>query len=347
MMSWSPTARRNAVSGAVRLFSREGWRQSAYGTSLDRIVRAAVEDGDRVNRLHAAHVIRLLEPDHLRALAVIRRRLLVEPDPHVAAALTNELAVLAGRHPAEVDATVAELIESPLWQPRLASREDSGDELEPFVALVLWLAIAHETPVAKVLVAGWFSRPTEGPMARRVFWLLRPWLSLPPTRADERGRAFTLVRMAAAALESQRRVTEPADAADIYRIADAIVAHLYFASGAFGRKDDDDRKAVPAEEGFAEEAFTVLELLTEFKHPTVIHPIVQTLAHVSPSNPRRALLLVERAISAGDAYTYDTLAADTTIALIERYLAEYRDVVATDADVLNAIRRVLDAFVRC
>jgi hypothetical protein len=345
-MSWSPTARRNAVSGAARLFSREDWRQSEHGPVLDRIIRAAVEDDDPVNRLHAAYVIRLLEPDNQRTLALVRRRLLVEPEAHVAAALTNELAVVARRLPADVDAVLTDLTESSLWQTRIAPREDSRDDMEPFVSLVLWLAIAHQAPVATALAAGWFSRPSEGLTARPVFWLLRPWLSLPPARAEERRRAFALVRTAAAALESTRRMTEPAEAADIYRIADAIVDQLYFASGAFGRKDDTDREPVPAEEGFAEEAFSVIELLTEFKHPTIIHPIVQTLGHVSPSNPRKAFLLVARSISEGDAYTYDPLAADTTIALIERYFAEYRDVVATDPDVLTAIRRLLDAFVR-
>jgi hypothetical protein len=32
--------------------------------------------------------------------------------------------------------------------------------------------------------------------------------------------------------------------------------------------------------------------------------------------------------------------------LIERYLAEFRDVVTTEPSVLTAVRKVLDAFVR-
>jgi hypothetical protein len=138
---------------------------------------------------------------------------------------------------------------------------------------------------------------------------------------------------------------EPSDATVIYQIADTVVDEIYFASGAFGTEDN-DREPVPAEDGFADEAFSVLGLLTEFKHPSIVHHLVQTLGHLSPADPRRAFVLVERSISAGDAYTYDTLAADTTIALITRYLAEYRDVVTTDPDLLTAVRRVLDAFVQ-
>ena len=347
MMSWSPSSRRNAISGAVNLLWREDWRHSDYCQRLDRVVRAAIEDDDEVNRLHAAYAIRVLEPDHGRALTLLRRRLLAEPEAHVAAVLTNELAIVARHLPDEVDEIVGKLTESPLWQDRLRSAEDSrGDEIEPLVTLILWLTIACQATVATGLAGRWFSRPTEGPVARRVFWQLRPWLSLPPARAEERRRAFDLVRTAAAELEALRDVAAPADAADLYRVADAIADHLYFASGAFGRKDDNEREPVPAEEGFADEAFSVIELLTKFKHPAIVHPIVQTLAHLSPSDPRKAFLLVQRSISPGDPYTYDSLAADATISMIERYLAEYREVVATDPDVLTAVRRVLDAFVR-
>lgn len=103
---------------------------------------------------------------------------------------------------------------------------------------------------------------------------------------------------------------------------------------------------VPAADGFATEAFRVIEILTEFREPTIVHHVVQTLAHVAPADPRAAFLLVERAISAGDAYTFDKMAADETVTLIARYLADFREIVATDADALDAVRRVLDALVR-
>jgi hypothetical protein len=118
MMSWPPTARRNAVSGAAHLFRCEDWRQSEHFSVLEHIMRSALEDSDRVNRLHAAQVVRLLHPDPHRELAFIRRRLLIEPEPVVAAVLTDELANIARRLPNDVDAIVAKLIESSLWQTR-------------------------------------------------------------------------------------------------------------------------------------------------------------------------------------------------------------------------------------
>src|SRR5215207_3941352 len=112
-MSWTPTARRNGVSGAIRLFLREEWRDSPHGAALEQVVRSALDDDDHVNRFHAAHSVRLLEPDPTVALRLLQERLLTEPESYVAAVLTNELAALAPQAPTEVDAIVTKLLASP------------------------------------------------------------------------------------------------------------------------------------------------------------------------------------------------------------------------------------------
>jgi hypothetical protein len=117
-------------------------------------------------------------------------------------------------------------------------------------------------------------------------------------------------------------VTEGADAEDLYRLAAALVDRLYFASGAFGAQGGDHRTPIPAADGFAGEAFRVIDVLTEFRHPAIVHHMIQTLGHLAPADPRAAFLLVAKTISAGDAYTYDAMAADATVALIARYIAD-------------------------
>ena len=346
-MSWSPTARRNAVGAAARLLVRPEWRESDHGPELRQIVGDALIGPDRVDRLHAAYAVRFLGHDPPATLELIRERLLAEPESYVAAVLTNELAVLAHEMPDAVDAVLGDMAASDAWEARLTSGERAGaDTLDPLVALALWLAIAHETAVATALVRGWCDQPLSGGVARRVLGKLRPWLALPASRAAERRRAFEFVLDAARELERRRAVTEAADAADLYSLADALVDQLYFASGAFGEQGGDNRIPIPAADGFAAEAFRVIDVLTEFRHPAIVHHMIKTLGHVAPANPRAAFLLVAKAISAGDAYTYDTMAADATITLIARYLADFREMVASDADMLTAIRRVLDAFVR-
>jgi hypothetical protein len=73
-MSWSPTARRNAVGAAARLLVRPEWRESEHGPVLRQIVGDALTGPDRVDRLHAAYAVRFLGLDPPATLELIRER---------------------------------------------------------------------------------------------------------------------------------------------------------------------------------------------------------------------------------------------------------------------------------
>jgi hypothetical protein len=248
-----PTVWRNRVVGTARLFRRDEWRKSERGQALERIMRSAMDDEDSVIRFQASQVIRLLEPDRRQALALIRRRLLIDSDHHVAAALASQLASVATQLPSEVDAVAAELAATSRWQRRL-SHEGNRNEVAPFISLVLRLAITHQAPAATALAAEWFSRPSEAPVTRQVFWLVRPWLSLPPNRSLERSTAFELLITAAKVLKSSRLATEGSDTAHIYQVADDLVDLIYFASGAFGTEAT-NHEPVPSPRGLRRTRF--------------------------------------------------------------------------------------------
>lgn len=233
VMSWSPTAQRNAIGAAARMAARTDWRDSEHGPVLIQIVRDALTADDRVARLYAAGAIRYINPNLEATLALVRSRLLVEPEPHVAAKLINQLAVLANDAPDAVDAVLGEIATTELWHARLESENGAADTLAPLYSLTLWLAIGRETPMATQLVRAWCAKPLARFTGRRLFGLIRPWLALPVSRAADRGRAFELVRSAARALEEDRATIEPSEAVELYRLADAIIRQLYFASGAF------------------------------------------------------------------------------------------------------------------
>lgn len=55
--------------------------------------------------------------------------------------------------------------------------------------------------------------------------------------------------------------------------------------------------------------------------------------------------VVAAAFGNGDEYTYDTLAADKTISLVQRYFTEFSSAVMADDELLTAVRSVLGAFV--
>jgi hypothetical protein len=162
--------------------------------------------------------------------------------------------------------------------------------------------------------------------------------------STERARAFDLVNVAISALI---QLTDTAESStdvlrSALRAADTITHNLYFASGAHG--DNGEPPKLP-DLGFADMALHTIQLLSNFKHPSIVHKTIETLNHLSPLNPRQTFLIVDETISTGDRYTYDQLAANEIVALIERYLAEFRDLVVKDPQLLTAIQSVLHAFV--
>jgi hypothetical protein len=93
-------------------------------------------------------------------------------------------------------------------------------------------------------------------------------------------------------------------------------------------------------------AMPLLERMTQVHQPGITHQLVETLAHLAEHDPKRVLLAVHRAVPPGQLYEYEPLAVDLIVNLVQRYLAEYRDLVTTDNASLTALRELLEVFVR-
>jgi hypothetical protein len=346
MMSWSSTPRRDAGSALAVLWSKPEWRASTHAEQIQASLRSMLFDDDEVQRLHAAQVIGILEPDIPRALALIHERLAAESHAHVAATLMMSLTAFRFEHADQVDQIVADVVGHEPWITVLGTggSNDDQDAADSVVGLVLWLAIRPQTANAVALAQDWFTNPVDSEAGRRCMWLVRDWLTLPPDRSDERHRAFELARTAATVLRAATQGTEDETRIKTaYQSADTLANMVYFASGAFGNSG---QNPTDPHEGFAAEAFELLELLTTFRHPSIVHHIVETAQHLAPIDPKRAFGVVYRAVRPGEPYSYDSLAANVTISLIERYLADFRDIAVTDHELLSQVRTVLDAFVR-
>ncbi|NUT52781.1 MAG: hypothetical protein HOV94_36665, partial [Saccharothrix sp.] len=306
-----------------------------------------LQNGDEVDRLHAANVTKLLPADPETAFDFTRRHLLVERHPHVATVLLQQLARFSDKQPQAVDDVLEELIRQSPWR-EIAATADDTDLLDPIGSLTqvtLYLALRHQTSAASTIAHTWFNNPLGSPAAARAIGTIRAWLALSDERAAERARAFALLQSAIHALPDQQS-TDEADIQTLrsmYWMVEGITSDLYFASGAHAAEEGEPVDPAP---GFAEHAIDVLTTLVRFRHPTIVHNIVRTLAHLASSDPRQTFLVVANAVKPGDAYTYDSLAATVTIDLIERYFADFRHVVLADADLLDAIRSVLHAFVK-
>jgi hypothetical protein len=346
MMSWTSTPKRSAVSALATLWCHPSWRSSRHAGPIREVLRAGLDNADDVIRLHTAQVARRLTTDAEPGFELVRDHLLVEKHPLVAALLLEELRKCGLERPAELDAVLANLTRVEPWSALLAETASDSDQREPLetlTALALVLAIRYQTPTAQQLVGAWLSAPVATAAAQHALVHLREWTELPLDQADERARAFDMLDTAIASLTRLRDAVaeDPDRQAKVYRTADLIARNINFASEAVEEREEDSSE----DSEFAARAFVVLEGVAQFKHPSITHHLIEALDHLAAADPARAFHVAAAAVTTGDEYTYDSVAASETTKLIERYLAEFRDAVVSDDQLLTAIRSVLHAFV--
>lgn len=138
----------------------------------------------------------------------------------------------------------------------------------------------------------------------------------------------------------------------VARVVDGIAMQLYFASGAFAdRSSKDEALSPPQLCRFWKEAAPLFECLAAEPHPHTAHQVVQTLVHLLPCAPADIFLLAAKTIqsSAAAGFQHESLAVPDVVKLIQRALADHRDIFKGDsprgAECLQALLDVLDLFV--
>lgn len=136
-------------------------------------------------------------------------------------------------------------------------------------------------------------------------------------------------------------------------LVDGIAMQLYFASGAFDEKrNKDEANLNPAQtRRFLQEAWDLFAALATELHPHTAYQLVQTLQHLLPYAPRDVFLLASKSIqtSSEARFQYESLAVGEVVKLIQRALADHRDIFKAEGDqeseCLTALLAVLDLFV--
>lgn len=133
------------------------------------------------------------------------------------------------------------------------------------------------------------------------------------------------------------------------RLVDAVAMQLYFASGAVAdrTKKEEQELTPPQLIRFWNEAAPLLNALTSETHPHTAHHIVQTLFHLLPYSPREVFLLAARSIqsSAKAGFQHECLAVGDVVKLVQRALADHREIFHRHSECLSALLDVLDLFV--
>jgi len=117
------------------------------------------------------------------------------------------------------------------------------------------------------------------------------------------------------------------------------------------QNNDEGRLTEPQKQRFWTESSRLLDALAEEIHPHTAHQLVETLHHLLPCAPREVFLTATRAIISSSAvgYQHESLAVGGVVKLIQRALADHRDIFQNaedkESECLDALLKVLDLFV--
>jgi len=138
----------------------------------------------------------------------------------------------------------------------------------------------------------------------------------------------------------------------ILRLIDGIAREVYFASGAYDSKRQNqsrlEQKLKPEWERFYWEAGPILDELAKVGYPSVAHYLLETLEFFIPLDPRGVLLRVGNVVRLARewGYQYEPMAVDLIVGFVKRYLADYRPLLRDDLDCRRMLVEVLDTFVQ-
>ena len=128
-------------------------------------------------------------------------------------------------------------------------------------------------------------------------------------------------------------------------LLDSVGWNIYFASGA---KDGDEPPGEQVLRRFYTESREVIDELADVGLPHLSHHLLEALEVLVPIDPRGVFRRVARVIRGGrkGGYEYDSLAEDVIVRIVDRYLADHRDLFQRDEEARQHLIGVLDTFVR-
>ncbi len=133
---------------------------------------------------------------------------------------------------------------------------------------------------------------------------------------------------------------------NLLQLIDSVGADLHFASGASNDANGQDR-SLREKIRFLTEAEPLLDILDTIPVPNLTHHLLQMLESLIPANPSYMFLRIGYILLGGKdgGYQYEVFAVDLIVRVVERYLAEFRDVLREKEECLQMLINILDIFV--
>ncbi|MGE0713878.1 MAG: hypothetical protein AB7P02_00425 [Alphaproteobacteria bacterium] len=358
--SWgSPSARLEAAEAALDLCLKRPENYPTMGPLIDRML---VDPHPAVRMNTARRLVRIWDLDREGFWTRAARLVATDENRGVLDAFVVDTFNLVQNHGAarEVANLVLPLIERcPPNEPRNAHIR------EHIVQMILqfWVRFDFEDGAHKVRT--WFAAAVDNvEEVRNAIQCLREASTAGLNGADDaesgRQRAIAIglmaqaVSQAAAVLLHYSELSEPSEAETArarraMQIVDTACRELYFSSGAF--QDGDRQKRTPMTlEGsaiFLNETAPILRQIGGHGGPRTIYYLIQLLEHLVEADPPGVFDLIAFAVLRGgkqSGYQFEGLAADLTVKLVGRYLADHKEVF-DDAQRRIALVDTLETFV--
>jgi hypothetical protein len=132
---------------------------------------------------------------------------------------------------------------------------------------------------------------------------------------------------------------------DIVSILDEIALRFHLSVG--GVHDGTIAPLSPEQMRLFREALPMLEKLTTAGFSQITHHLIQMLEAFIPVDPPETFRLIAHAVRTSEKYGYgvESMASDLVVRIVERYLADHREVFAV-SNRLDDLMDCLDVFVR-
>lgn len=360
---WGVTAATTSVQTLVRMHADKLWR-AMCDTEIRASLTPLLDGPDPLYRFIASDALPALFPAQETQIAELERRLAFEPDRHVATHLIQMLARYVHQDPVRVDAVLGRLAATPRWAVISASpagKQPVGpaDQGSIGVSIIAVLGAVYGTSYARDVLDTWLTAPVDhaeraAAALRCLSYLINP--ADPAARAAQErllgltGKGLAQVRAAfadvtqapgAADQEQQARATAAV------AFADHLAGLLYAESGAAdaGRTDPAPKQRGDLQR-FALLAVPLLDELSEIHVPSVTQHVVQTIDYIASASPKRALLMVVKAVVGDEAYWREPAGVEAVLGFVRCFAAEHRAIFLGDREVIEAVRRLLESFIR-
>lgn len=276
--------------------------------------------------------------------------------------VVHSLQRLAGRHADRV----AEIIRAIFDRVRDGA---GADKVRQHCASILaGLYVWKDQPLCRETVEMIVNDPASyATEAHQIVFDLRSWLNLGPVdppnaEQDEvRRKSFDLLhRILSSVLRQTKELAnipfsswseaDQEKGGSLARLADSVCMQVYFASGAFQDNNVEEKvpRGIPERTRFWRESRPTLDLLSEFGYPHLAHHLLETLEYLITFEPDAVFLLVGRVVKKGTEgdYQYESMAVDLIVRLVERFIAEYRQLLQENKECRSTLIEILDTFVK-